>query len=237
MRAEEHRELRHSLGAYALGDLPAGERAELEGHLRGCDECRAELAALESVGRLLALADPTRFGEPAPLPPPELGERVAAAIGGERRTRRTRQRRRWFGFAFAGATATAAVILALVLFSGGGGSGEDPGQVVEFGALPGRVEISAKLEPRAFGTEIHMYVKGARSGTLCRVFLRDRRGRSFSAGSFRYRWGDDSNAVLSSALDLSQTRAIAIHVGDHTYVARVGQGASAATWNPLEEDA
>lgn len=237
MRAEEHRELRHALGAYALGDLPAAERAALEGHLRECEECRAELAALEPVGRLLALADPARFGEPAPLPPPELGERVAAAVGGERRARRTRLRRRWFGFALAGATATAAVILALVLFSGGDGSGEDPGQLVEFGDLPGKVEISAWLEPHSFGTEIHMYVKGARSGTLCRVFLRDGRGRSYSAGSFRYRWGDDSNAVLSSALDLSQTRAIAIHVGERAYVAPVAQGASAAIWNPQEEDA
>lgn len=237
MRAEEHRELRHALGAYALGDLPAAERAALDGHLRECAECQAELAELESVGRLLSLADPARFGEPAPRPPAELGERVAAAVGGERRERRTRQRRRWFGFALAGATATAAVILALVLFTGSEGSGEDAGQLVEFRALPGKVEISAWLEPHAFGTEIHMYVKGAPSGTLCRVFLRNRQGRSFSAGSFRYRWGEDSNAVLSSALDLSQTRSIAIHVGDRSYAAPVVQGASAATWNPLEEDA
>jgi len=237
MTTEGHRELRHALGAYALGDLPAGERAALEGHLRGCAECRAELAELESVGGLLPLADPARFGQPAQLPPPELGERVAAAIGGERRQRRARERRRWFGFALAGATATAAVILALVLFTGGEGAGENPGQVVEFGSLPAQVEISAKLVPHAFGTEIHMYVKGARSGTLCRVFLRDRRGRSFSAGSFRYRWGDDSDAVLSSALDLSQTRAIAIHVGDRSYVAPVGQGPSASIWNLNQEDA
>jgi hypothetical protein len=237
MRAEDHRELRHALGAYALGDLPAAERAALEGHLPGCAECRAELAELESVGRLLALADPARFERPAQLPAPELGERVAAAIGGERRARRTRERRRWFGFALGGAAAAVAVALALIVFTAGAGPGEDGAQHVEFGSLPGRVEISARLEPRGFGTEIHMYVKGARSGTLCRVYLRDRQGRDFSAGSFRYRWGDDAGAVLSSALDLSQTRSIAIHVGDRTYVAPVAQGASAATWNPPEEDA
>lgn len=237
MRAEEHRELRLSLGAYALGDLPATERATLDGHLQECAECRAELAELESVASLLPLADPARFDQPAPLPPAELGQRVAAAIGGEQRTRHARRRRRRFGFALAGATAAAAVVLALVLFTGGEGSGGDPAQHVEFGSLPGKVQISASLVPHAFGTEIHMYVKGARSGTLCRVFLRDRQGRSFSAGSFRYRWGDDSNAVLSSALDLSQTQSIAIHVGDHTYLARVGQGPGPATWNPNEEDA
>lgn len=237
MTPEEHRQLRHSLGAYALGDLPASGRAALDGHLQGCAECRVELAELEAVGRLLPLADPARFDRPAQLPPAELGERVAAAIGSERRERRTRERRRWFGLGLTGATAAAAAVLALVLFTGGEGSGEDPGQIVEFGPLPARVEISAKLEPRAFGTEIHMYVKGARSGTLCRVYLRDRRGRAFSAGSFRYRWGEDSDAVLSSALDLSQTQSIAIQVGDRAYVAPVGQGPSAATWNPNEEDA
>ena len=47
-------------------------------------------------------------------------------------------------------------------------------------------------EPHAFGTEIHMYVQGVRSGTLCRVFLRGADGARISAGTFRYRWGDDS---------------------------------------------
>ncbi|HZO06272.1 MAG TPA: zf-HC2 domain-containing protein [Solirubrobacterales bacterium] len=237
MRAEEHRELRLSLGAYALGDLSPGERAAVEGHLRECAECRAEAEALVSVGRLLPLADPARFSEPAPRPPAELGERVAATIGAERRAERSqRRRRRGFGFALAGATAAAALVLALVVFNGDGG-GEDPATHVEFSSLPGKVEISAKLVPHAYGTEIHMYVKGARSGTLCQVFLRDQQGRRFSAGSFRYRWGDDSNAVLSSALDLSRTKSIAVNAGGHTYVAPVGQGPSAAIWNPTEEDA
>ena len=237
MRAEEHRELRLSLGAYALGDLAPAERAAVEGHLRECAECRAEAAALESVGRLLPHADPARFAEPSPRPPAELGERVAATIGAERRERGRRQRRRrTFGLALAGAAAAAAVVLAVVLL-GGEGPGDRPSQHVEFGNLPGRIEISASLVPHAYGTEIHMYVKGARSGTLCRVFLRDGQGRRFSAGSFRYRWGDDSNAVLSSALDLSRTRSIGVHAGGRTYVAPVGQGASATTWNSTEEDA
>ncbi len=236
MRAEQHRELRHALGAYALGDLPAAERAAVEGHLPACAECRAELAALESVGRLLPLAEPDRFAAPAPLPPPELGERIAAAVGAERRGVRARRRRRRFGFGLAGATATAAVILALVLLTGGGGDGGGPAQRVEFGSLPGEMEIAATLTPRAYGTEIHMYVKGVRSGTLCRVFLRDRQGRRFSAGSFRYRWGDDSNAVLSSALDLSRTQSLGLHAGNRTYLAPVGQGGNAATWNSHRKD-
>jgi hypothetical protein len=83
------------------------------------------------------------------------------------------------------------------------------------------VSIDATLEPHAFGTEIHMYVKGIRSGTLCRVFLKDESGRTYSAGSFRYRWGNDSEAELSSALDLSQAAAIGVHAGSRTFVAPV----------------
>ena len=36
MRTEGCREWRPALGAYALGDLPPGERAGLEAHLEGC---------------------------------------------------------------------------------------------------------------------------------------------------------------------------------------------------------
>jgi hypothetical protein len=211
------RDWRLALGAYALGDLPPGERAAVEGHLEGCAECRAEAESLDGVARLLALADPARFSRPAPLPSPDLGERIAATIGGERRARK---RRRWrLGFALSGAAAAAAAVLALVVLPGGGNGG--PEQHVEFGALPGGVKIYATLEPHAYGTEIHMYVKGVRSGTLCRVYLRGPRGERVPAGTFTYRWGDDSDAVLSSALDLSRTRAIGVHAGNRTFVAPV----------------
>ena len=49
-------------------------------------------------------------------------------------------------------------------------------QEVHFASVPNGVSINATLEPHAFGTEIQMYVKGIRSGTLCRVFLRDENG-------------------------------------------------------------
>jgi anti-sigma factor RsiW len=212
----ECRGWRESLGAYALGQLPDRERAGLEAHLEGCAECRAELAALEPVARMLPHADPARFG-PAPQPPPELGARIAATIEAERQQRRRRSRRR-FGFGFGGAAAAlAAAALALfVILPGGGG---EAGQQVRFRSVPPGVEISARLEPHAFGTEIRMYVHGMRSGTLCRVFVVGRDGTAHSAGTFRYRWGNDSDAVLSSALDLSEAKAIGVHAGNRTFIA------------------
>ena len=137
----------------------------------------------------------------------------AAALTGARPARRGDDRRRATGEPTASAPALrlgserrgggrAAVLVSLVL--PGGGDGE-PEQHVKFASLPAGVKIYATLEPHAYGTEIRMYVKGVRSGTLCRVYLQARDGMKVPAGTFRYRWGDDSTAVLSSALDLSRT--------------------------------
>jgi hypothetical protein len=226
----ECREWRESLGAYVLGQLDVEERAGVEAHLDGCSECRAEVASLTPVARMLPHADPARFG-PAPQPPPELGARIAAAIEGERRQARSRHRLR-LGFGLGTATAAAALLILLLAPRGGNG----PEQHVAFAALPAGVKINATLEPHAYGTEIHMYVRGIRSGTLCRVYLRGPHGTEFPAGTFRYRWGEDSDAVLSSALDLSRTRAIAVRAGKQTFVARVGAAPSAAIDNDSEEE-
>jgi Putative zinc-finger len=216
MKTESCREWRPQLGARALGDLGPEERAGLEAHLEGCPGCRAEAAGLGEVARLLPLADPERFGCPAPQPSPELGGRVAAAVGGESQARR----RRRLGLAFAGAAAVATAVLAIFVLAGDGGG--NPEQHVEFASLPAGMKIYATLEPRAYGTEIHMYVEGVRSGTLCRVYLQGPRGERVPAGTFRYRWGEDSSAVLSSALDLSRTRAVGVRAGSRGFLAPVG---------------
>lgn len=232
MKTEDCRRRRESLGAYALGRLPAEERAALEAHLGGCPECAAEAKSLDSVARLLPHADPARFG-PAPLPPPELGKRVAATIRGERRAR---QRQRWlrWGLGLGGATAAAATAV-LAIFVLGGGSGGAPEQHVAFRSLPSGVKIAATLEPQAFGTEIQMYVSGIRSGTLCRVYMRGPGGRPVSAGTFRYRWGADETTTLSAALDLSRAEALVVHAGKRTFVAPLSS-AGANAFAPSNEE-
>jgi len=227
------REWRELLGAHALGHLEGDEKAGLEAHLDGCARCRDELASLRPVALMLPHADPARFG-PAPRPPAELGQRIAATIAGEEQRAQKRRRRRLFGgFALGGATA-AAVATVLLLFVFGGGE-QSPRQEVEFADLPAGITIDAALEPHSYGTEIHMYVHGVPSGTLCRVWLRGPNGASYPAGTFRYRWGDDSDAVLSSALDLSRTRAVVVDTGKRTFVAPVDQPV-AALHNANEEE-
>lgn len=227
------RDWRELLGVYALGQLEGDERAGLEAHLEGCAQCRAELAELEPVARMLPHSDPERF-ESAPQPPPELGARIAATIAGEKQRTEKRRRRRLFGgFALGGATAAlAAAVLAIFVL---GGKGGEPEQHVRFAALPQGVKIDATLEPHAFGTEIRMYVHGIASGTLCTVSLKGPGGVSYPAGTFRYRWGEDSEAVLSSALDLSRTRAVVVQAGKRTFVAPLGRASVALTTQPEEE--
>jgi hypothetical protein len=232
MTIEHSREWREALGAYALGHLSEEERVSLEAHLEGCPACRAEAAALGSVANLLPHADPERFG-PAPVPPPELGKRITATIGAERRSRR-RHRRLRLGFGLGAAAAAAAAVLAIFVLAGGDDGG--PEQHVAFRSLPSGVKIAAALEPQAYGTEIHMYVKGIRSGTLCQVYMRGPSGRDVSAGTFRYRWGGDASAVLSAALDLSRAKALVVHAGDRTFVAPLGADDTALRMQPQEEE-
>lgn len=232
MRTEGCRQWRESLGAYALDRLPADERVALEAHLEGCRDCRAEAESLSSVAGLLPYADPARFG-PAPQPPAELGRRVAATIRGERRARGRRRSLRW-GLGLGGAAAAATAVLAIFVLGGGGGG--TPEQHVSFGSLPGGVKIGATLEPQAFGTEIHMYVSGIRSGTLCRVYMRGPGGRQVSAGTFRYRWGGRDAATLSAALDLSRAEALVVHAGKRTFVAPLDRSEARAPVPTHEEE-
>jgi hypothetical protein len=219
MKTDGCRHWKEQLGAYALGHLSADEQTSLEAHLDGCPACRAEADSLFAVSRMLPHADPERFG-PAPQPPPELGKRIAATIGSERRSKRRRRRLR-FGLGFGGAAAAAAMaVLAIFVLSSGSEGG--PEQHVAFRSLPSGVRIAATLEPQAFGTEIHMYVKGISSGTLCQVYMRGPGGDEVSAGTFRYRWGADESAVLSAALDLSRAEALVVHAGKRTFVAPLG---------------
>jgi anti-sigma-K factor RskA len=72
-----HDETAEALGAYALGALPDDEAAHVESHLRECERCQEDLAAL----RLAVDALPT--AAPPVDAPPELEERVMAIVRAE----------------------------------------------------------------------------------------------------------------------------------------------------------
>jgi anti-sigma factor RsiW len=70
----EHRD---DAGAWVLGALPDDERERFAAHLLGCEVCRREIAELQMVADTLPLA------APQVAPPPELKERIMAAVRAE----------------------------------------------------------------------------------------------------------------------------------------------------------
>ena len=209
MTAEGCRRWRESLGVYALGQLDGPERVALEAHLEGCAECRDEVSSLAGVARCCRWRTRSGWAAPPSPPPasaggspprsPPSGVRLAAGAGSTSAWRSAPRRPppppRSSSWCFPAAAAS-------------------PPQRVDFASLPPGMQISAALEPRPFGTQIRMQVSGVRSGTLCRVFLRRADGARVAAGTFTYRYGGDSEAVLSSALDLSRAEAIGVRAGN-----------------------
>lgn len=106
-----HEQYADLLALYALGALEgAGDRADLESHLRSCVECQAEVEKLRGDAVLLALS------VVGPAPPQAARQRLLAAIAKEPKKRPARERmvlgvlhRRWLTFAPIAATLLVAV--------------------------------------------------------------------------------------------------------------------------------
>jgi anti-sigma-K factor RskA len=127
-----HAEAAEALGAYALGALPDDEAARVQAHLRECERCQGDLAALRlAVDALPSAAPPVDA-------PPELEERVMSVVRAEAellhaagegadRPPEARRRRRGLGAllsrpAFAAAAAGGLAVAAIVGFLIGGGA-------------------------------------------------------------------------------------------------------------------
>jgi anti-sigma factor RsiW len=220
MKVDDCRRWREELGAYALDQLDADERAAVEAHLYGCAACRTELEELAPVAEVLPLADPDELGA-TPAPPRSLAFRVARGIAAERRARRRRRVR----LGLAAAAAACAAAAGVVALSSGGGTGSPPAgtpRSVAFTSTPRGVEIGASLAPRPWGSEISLQVRGITPGTRCEVWLRKADGTRVAAGSFRYRYeGGSDGAALSASVRPSQARSIAVRAGGRTFVAPV----------------
>lgn len=108
---DDHRVLRESLGAYALGGLDADDRAAVEAHLANCPPCREQLAAFAPLPGLLQQVDevPSSIALPG-----HLSDQVMAEIGAAK-TVATRRLRLWQTLA---AAACVALVAVLVLSSG-----------------------------------------------------------------------------------------------------------------------
>jgi anti-sigma-K factor RskA len=203
---ESCRPWREQLGALALGHLSPAEVTSVRAHLDGCAACRAELAGLEQVARLLPLADVESL-EAEPAPPPDLGDRVVTVVRQERELedRRRRRRRRGVLSGLAAAAAVVALVVSLGLASGGGG------RVVALDEHPAGVTSTAAFDQHGWGTEIQLEVQGLPAGHSYYVWMRRGDGEHVPAGSFRTVEGS-TTVTLATALPM--TDAVGIGVSD-----------------------
>lgn len=168
------------LGIVALGSRDDAAGAGIEDHLRECPSCRAELARLRELPRLLAVtrevgADPTRQHE---APAPQLLDRLFDAIGVERRQRRRRR---------IALSAAAAVVV------GGAAAGvavaawpaTPPAPPSLAGSSNLGVAAEARVAAQPWGSQIEMTLRGLTPGTTCRLLARARDGRVETAASWR----------------------------------------------------
>ena len=172
MSEHDHSRIFESLGAYALGALPEGERAAVTAHVADCPICAEDADALQRTA--------TRLIEVVPVvePPPELGRRIMAVVEPEAALLRAaagertpvtapRRERRWAGALSLRWVATAATLLVLggvvgaTALSGGGGPGTRT-LAAEVGSGHAWVEVS--------GQQAHLVVAGLRSPARERVY-------------------------------------------------------------------
>lgn len=102
MRA--HAQVSEELVQYALGELDAGQAAEVREHLDSCAACRRELSDVQAELATLALSVTSS------APPARAKDNLMKAVSAEPKMRRVYVRRPWWSFA----PGMAAVLLAVV---------------------------------------------------------------------------------------------------------------------------
>jgi hypothetical protein len=196
---------REQLGAHALGQLDAAERAALEEHLAGCAGCRAELDALGPLAAPLSRvradepAVPTTHG-PTAHPSPAGFAAILGRIGEEETAggsatsdtpvvdlaagRPSRRPSRLLAGAAAAVLAIAALGIGYGLGAGSGSGGPDSDPVA-VQALDPAVRASAGTIDHTWGVEMVLTGSGFAEGQRYEVTVLDRAGRPVSAGAFR----------------------------------------------------
>jgi Putative zinc-finger len=195
-------EARISLGVYVLGAIDPAERAQVEGHLATCRDCRDELAGLAALPALLArvtteeaLALAAAEGPPAGLAggqaaPPELLGTVIDLTAARRRRRRWRE---------ASLAVAAALIVAVGVFGGLRlGSNPAPSPIasgVTYAGQPngpwraattsaGGMSATVSYRSMGWGTQLAVEVHGIPVGTSCQLWVIGPDGQRTLAGGW-----------------------------------------------------
>lgn len=200
MTSDHCRPWRQQLGMLAGGLLDEHERLALQAHLDGCAQCRAELAEIAPVARLLPRADPERVADRA-LPATGLTLQVFTAVAAERHARA----RRRITQAAAALSVAAAVALGLVVLAV-----PDPGRPVEFAQAPPGITATATLQGRAWGTQVQLSVAGLGDGVEHALWLERADGSRVPAGTFTADGARTLTVTMAAALPAADAAALGI---------------------------
>ena len=183
MNDRAHEQMRVNLGAYVLGQLPEDESAALEAHLDGCAACTAELGELTPVAAALGDLRTHGSGAAADAPPPDLGDRVVAAVTDSARV--AQRRSRWRTAAVAGVAAAVVLVGAVAVQSlRSDDTPAVPLEVVDVQVDQPGVRASADLVNHTWGVEVKLHASGFDRGGRYRVAVLGVDGTRYPAGEF-----------------------------------------------------
>lgn len=163
-----------SLGVYVLGALDSAERAAIDAHLAECVQCRAELAELDGLPRLL---DRVSLEDLTPDPPPpseDLFERVAAKARAEGVVELASRRRRY--------QRLAGIAAAFVLIVGAVVGGIAVARHQDRQPDGGPVQMSVSLTAQKTGTSYTVSVSGLPVDEHCKLIAVAKDGTRDVAG-------------------------------------------------------
>jgi len=217
--ANDCRNIEPLLAAYALGSLEGEERAQVDGHLPACPDCRARLAEYRAV------ADGLLMAVPGSAPPARLRQALVGQIEGEAVTRSVSKEgpaRRISAWNFALGLGLAAMLLVnLVLLQQVIGLRQDQarlqqelsaGQIAQaIAAYPAAQSVLIEGKD-AYGTVVYdpdrpvaaMYTWGLQplpSGQTYQMWLRTTSGDRVSGGTFDSSGGKAFTLVVIRAPD------------------------------------
>lgn len=227
-----HERFKEQLPAYSIGSLDPADSADLEHHLEGCAECRAELAWLapasdvlardveqvepspEMRQRVMAAIDADLAGESAPAsgPAADLADSPPAREVSTQPSRRRSDQGSWLARVFRPAVigvAASALIVGVVigvLLGGGGDSPSAPDQQV----LTGQSTIGADavmVASNGTGTLKLTNLKNPGEGQVYQAWIQ--RGQSVESTGSLFVPGEDG-AATASIPDLTGASAVLV---------------------------
>lgn len=196
---------RGQIALAALGRLPDHERLALEAHLDGCDDCRAELAALSGLDQALSAAEPDRIDHVIEVPE-SLRSSVLESLGTEvaRHRRSTRVR-----FASAAAVVLLALGAAGVAADVLVGSQNAPSHTFSLTGSA-NVHATAQLTSESWGTSVELRASGQAGGEVLTVSMRTGDGSWWEAGTYQTVATGSVDVTMGCALPLSSINAVRV---------------------------